>query len=365
MRGESMLNFNPQPVAPKALRTALCSLFVLVLFTLPALAQKVDITYLTSDIPAAGAFHDANLVNPWGLSIGPTGAWWASDNATGLSTLYIASGAPQSLVVTIPTATGQGTGTPTGTVYNGSTTDFKIHGFAAPFLFCTEDGTLSGWYTGTVAFVTVNNNNGAVYKGMTLASANGANYLYVANFHAGTVEVYDGSYNAHSFGSNAFVDSTLPAGYAPFNIQAIPGNRLVVTYAKQDAARHDEVPGPSNGAVDVFDTQGNLLFRCVRNLFLNAPWGVAVAPQNFGGFSGDLLIGNFGSGLITAYNASNGAWIGNVLNASDLPVQIDGLWALAFGNGSQGGPTTTLYFAAGPFGEAHGLFGSITPHRGM
>lgn len=361
-----MLNTKQLPAISLVLRTAILSLIVLALFSLPALAQKVDITYLTSDLPAVGAFHDANLVNSWGLSIAPTGAWWVSDNATGLSTLYIASGAPQSLVVTIPSATGQGTGTPTGTVYNASTTDFKIHGFTTPFLFCTEDGTVSGWYAGTTAFIAVNNNNGAVYKGLTLATANGANYLYVANFHAGTVEVYDGNYAAHSFGPNAFVDSSLPSGYAPFNVQVIPGNKLVVTYALQDAAKHDDVPGPGNGAADVFDTQGNLLFRLVRNVYLNSPWGVVVAPASgFGGLSGDLLIGNFGSGLITAYNASNGAWIGNVLNANDLPVQIDGLWALAFGNGSQGGPATTLYFAAGPYGEAHGIFGSITNHRGM
>ena len=190
---------------------------------------------------------DAHLVNPWGMSISPSGPWWISDNGTGLSTLYIASGAPQSLVVTIPSGTGSGTGTPTGTVYNG-TSDFKINGIVPPFLFCTEDGTISGWYAGTTAFIAVNNNtSGAVYKGMALASASGANYLYVANFHAGTVEVYDGSYAPHSFGSNAFVDSTIPAGYAPFNVQLIGTNKLAVTYAKQDAAKHDDVPGPGNG----------------------------------------------------------------------------------------------------------------------
>ncbi len=360
-----MLTTKQTPMVSTALRTAILSLVVLALFSLPVLAQKVNISYQTSDIPAVAAFQDSNLVNPWGLSIAPTGPWWVSDNGTGLSTLYIASGQPQSLVVTIPTATGQGTGTPSGTVYNSSTTDFKIHGFAAPFLFCTEDGTLSGWYTSTIAFITVNNNNGAVYKGMAEASANGANYLYVANFHAGTVEVYNGTYAAHSFGPNAFVDSTIPSGYAPFNIQLIPGNKLVVTYAKQDAAKHDDVPGPGNGYVDVYDTSGNLQFRLAHNLFLNSPWGVVVVPQGFSGFAGDLLIGNFGSGLITAYNASTGAWIGNMLNVNDLPVQIDGLWALAFGNGGTGGPTTTLYFTAGPYGESHGIFGAITPHPGM
>lgn len=360
-----MLNTKQPLMASTVLRTAILSLVVLALFSLPALAQKVNIAYLTSDIPAVGAFNDTNLVNPWGLSIAPTGPWWVSDNGTGLSTLYTGTGQPQSLVVTIPSASGQGTGTPSGTVYNASTTDFKIHGFATPFLFCTEDGTISGWYTSTVAFIAVNNNNGAVYKGMALASASGANYLYVANFHAATVEVYDKNYAAHSFGPNAFVDSTIPTGYAPFNIQLIPGNKLVVTYAKQDADKHDDVPGPSNGYVDVYDTQGNLQFRLVRNLYLNSPWAVVVVPQGFPGLAGDLLIGNFGSGLITAYNASNGAWIGNVLNANDLPVQIDGLWALAFGNGGTGGPATTLFFTAGAFGESHGIFGAITPHPGM
>ena len=360
-----MLTTKQPPMVSTVLRTAILPLVLLTVFSLPALAQKVNVSYLTTDLPAVASFQDSNLVNPWGLSISPTGPWWVSDNGTGLSTLYIASGAPQSLVVTIPSASGQGTGTPTGTVYNASTTDFKIHGFATPFLFCTEDGTLSGWYTSTVAFITVNNNNGAVYTGMAEASAAGANYLYVANFHAGTIEVYDGTYTAHSFGPNAFVDSTIPTGYAPFNVQLIPGNKLVVTYAKQDAAKHDAVPGPTFGYVDVYDTQGNLQFRLVRNLYLNAPWGVAVAPSNFAGFAGDLLIGNFGSGLITAYNATNGTWIGNMFNVSDLPLQIDGLWALSFGNGGSGGPTSTLYFTAGPYGERHGLFGMITPHPGM
>ena len=359
-----MLNSKQPHTASTALRTAVLSLVVLALSSL-ALAQKVNINYLTSDLPNVASFNDANLVNPWGLSIGPTGPWWVSDNGTGLSTLYIASGAPQSLVVTIPSATGQGTGTPSGTVYNPSTSDFKIHNFTTPFLFCTEDGTISGWYTGTVAFIAVNNNNGAVYKGMALAQASGANYIYVANFHAGTVEVYDGHYAAHSFGPNAFVDSSIPSGYAPFNVQAISGNKLVVTYAKQDAAKHDDVPGPGNGYVDVYDTQGNLQFRLAHVLYLNSPWGVALAPSNFSGFANNLLIGNFGSGLITAFNASTGAWVGNMFNVANLPVQIDGLWAIAFGNGDQGGPTNTLYFTAGAFGEKHGIFGSITPHPGM
>ena len=159
------------------------------------------------------------------------------------------------------------------------------------------------------------------------------------------------------------MDSSIPAGFAPFNIQLI-GSNLVVAYAKQDAQKHDDVPGIGNGYVDVYDTSGNLVQRMQHNLFMNAPWGLVQAPASFSGFSNDLLIGQFGSGAITAYNLSTGVWIGNVLNVNSLTLQIDGLWALAFGNGSGGGPATTLYFTAGPFKENHGMFGSMTPHTG-
>ena len=349
-----------------ALRPAwmtLVSILAIAALSLPAFAQKVDITYLTSDITAVSANLDGHLVNPWGMSISPTGPWWISDNATGLSTLYDGNGLPQSLVVTIPPAT-TGTGTPTGTVYN-PTSNFTIHGIPAAFLFCTEDGTISGWYTGTTAFIAVNNNaNNAVYKGMTLATVGGNPYIYVTNFHAGTVEVYDGNFAPHTFSNGQFTDSSIPSGYAPFNVQLVAG-KIIVTYAKQDAAKHDDVPGPGNGYVDVYDTQGNLQVHLAHVIYLNSPWGAVQAPSTFSGFANDLLIGNFGSGLITAYNLSTGAWIGNMLNVADLPVQINGLWGLTFGNGGSGGPASTLFFTAGYFDEAHGIFGKITPHAGM
>ena len=332
--------------------------------SLPASAQKVDITFLTSDISSVGSFNDTNLVNPWGMSISPTGPWWISDEGTGVSTLYNGAGQPQSLVVTIPPAMGTGRGTPTGTVYNG-TNNFQIHSIPAQFLFCTFDGTISGWYTATMAFIAVNNNaNGAIYTGMALASAGGANYIYVTNIHSGAVEVYDGTFQPHTFSAGQFTDSNIPSGYTPFNIQLV-GNRLVVTFAKQNASHNFVVPGPSNGYVDIFDTEGNLQLRLAHNLFLNAPWGAVQAPSNFSGFANDLLIGNFGSGSITAFNISTGAWIGNMLAASNLPAQIDGLWGLTFGNGSGGGPTNTLFFTVGTFGGVHGIFGMITPHPGM
>jgi uncharacterized protein (TIGR03118 family) len=342
------------------------SLLAIALLSLPASAQKVNVTNLTSDISAVGAFNDTNLVDAWGMSTSPAGPWWIADDRTGLSTLYIASGQPQSLVVTIPSASGMGTGEPTGTVYNPSSTDFKIHGQVTPFLFCTRDGSISGWYVGTQAFIAVNNNSsGAVYMGMAYAQAAGSNYIYVANLNSGAIEVYDGSYHAHSFGAGSFVDPQLPAGYAPFNIQLIGTNRLVVTYAKQNSAKNFVVPGPGNGYVDIYDTQGNLQLRLVHNLYSNAPWGVAVAPASFSGFANDLLIGQFGSGAISAYNPSTGVWIGNMFDVNNLPVKIDGLWALTFGNGGSGGPTGTLFFTAGPYFGAHGYFGSITPHPGM
>jgi uncharacterized protein (TIGR03118 family) len=366
IRGEEMHNTkNPGPTSAVRLASAVAlALLTVALTSLPAFAQKSAVTYLTSDISLVAPNTDPTLVNPWGLSISPSGPWWVSDNGTGLSTLYNSSGVNQGLVVTIPTGSGSGTGTPSGTVFNG-TTDFKVNGQVAAFLFDTEDGTISGWYGGSNAFIAVNNHSsGAVYKGMALASAGGNNYIYVTNFHAGTVEVYDKNFAAHSFGSNAFVDTTVPTGFAPFNVQLIGTNKLVVTYAKQDAQKHDDVSGPGNGYVDVYDTEGNLQLRLAHVLYMNSPWGVALAPANFGAFNNDILIGMFGSGAIAAFNPSTGAWVGNLLDLNDLTLKLDGLWAIAFGNGGAGGPTSVLYYTAGTFKEAHGIFGSVVPHQG-
>lgn len=349
--------FNHSQTASRLLLSALATLVAATLLSLPAAAQRATPTQLTSDIPNVGTFNDTHLVNPWGLSVSPTGPWWVSDNGTGLSTLYIATGAPQGLVVTIP-GVGGSTGTPSGTVYN-PTTDFKINGTPAVFLFVSEDGNLSGWYTGTSANLVLNTPN-AVYKGLALASAAGANYLYAANFHNNSVDVFDRNFAPHSFGSSAFQDSTVPMGYAPFNVQNIGGGKLVVTFAKQDANRHDDVPGRGNGYVDIFDTSGNLLTRLAHNIYLNSPWGIAVAPASgFGGFGGDILVGQFGSGAILAYTPA-GVFSGILLDPANLQLHIDGLWALAFGNGGSAGPTTTLFFTAGVFGEAHGILGSMT-----
>lgn len=358
-----------QNAAGFVLKAAL-SLVAIAMLCLPATAQfptngtRYTVTNLNSDITTAADNLDPNLVNPWGLVASGGSPWWVSDNNSGLSTLYDGAGVTQGLVVTIPAWNGPTGGVPDGIVFN-STTDFQlVTGKQALFIFSTEDGTISGWNPGvdpTNAVIKVNNWPVAVYKGLALASAGGANYLYAANFRTATVDVFDASYNPHSFGSNAFVDSTIPAGYAPFNVANINGN-IFVTYALQDDAKHDDVSGPGHGYVDEYDSQGNLLMRLPHIFVLNSPWALALAPSTgFGTLSGKLLVGNFGSGAIVGFDlAHNGAFQGEMLDTSGLPLRIGGLWGLAFGNGAKAGPVNSLYFTAGSFGESHGIFGSIT-----
>jgi len=315
---------------------------------------------LIGDAAGSASAADATLVNGWGLSAGPTTPWWVSDNGTNATTLYNGSGAKQALTVSVP-------GAPTGTVFNGSATDFVVsqngRSGAARFLFATEGGTILGWspaVNGATAIPGVDNSaSGAVYKGLTTVG----DKLYATDFHNGRVEVFDASFKPVTA---AFTDPKLPKGYAPFGIQALAGS-IFVTYAKQDAAKKDDVAGNGFGYVDQYTPDGQLVARVAsggrKNAPPNAPWGLALAPSSFGVFSGDFLIGNFGNGRVSAYqDRGGGKWVfkGQLRRGDQTIVTIDGLWAIAFGNGAAGGPTTSLYFAAGPGGEAHGLFGSIT-----
>jgi uncharacterized protein (TIGR03118 family) len=342
------------------------SVVAIALLSLPATAQLFQRTDLDSDIPGVASNPvDPDLVNPWGLVASPTSPWWVSDNGTGKTTLYNGNGVKQGLIVNIPQWDGTPGGNPTGTVFNG-TADFTLAtGDPAFFLFGTEDGTIQGWNPKVDAANTIIKVNGwpdAVYKGLALGVANGANYIYAANFRAGKVDVFDANFQPHSFGSNAFVDSTLPHFVSPFNVANING-MIVVTYAVPDKARHDDVQGEGHGYVRVFDSRGNLLMRPPHVPQLDSPWAIVQAPaKTFGMFSGKLLIGNFGSGAIIAYDlAHNGAYAGILLDQSGLPMRINGLWGLAVGNDGGAGKSTTLYFAAGYFDESHGLFGTITP----
>lgn len=315
---------------------------------------------LVSDSSAVSApLSDASLVNGWGLSASSTSPWWTSNNKTSTSTLYTGLGSKNALTVTVP-------GGPTGTVANANTAAFVVSqgstSSSSRFLFDTQAGTILGWsptVNGTAAVVAVDNSSkGAVYDG--LATLN--DRLYAADFHNARIDSFDASFKPLSL---PFADPKLPKGWAPFNVQALDGN-VFVTYAQQDKARKVDVPGGGLGYVDEFSADGTLLARVASKgnsrAPLDAPWGLALAPSNFGAFSGDLLVGNFGNGRISAYRQrTDGKWVykGQLRRADGTPVVIDGLWALAFGNGAAAGPTNDLYFLAGPTGQSHGLFGFV------
>lgn len=317
-------------------------------------------TNLVSDIPGLAANTDANLVNPWGIASSPTSPFWVSDNKTGLTTLYNSAGVPQSLVVTIPSPLGGST--PTGQVFN-PTADFKVGVNKALFIFATEDGTISGWAGGTAAIQAADlSGQGAVFKGLALGNVGSNNFLYATDFRNGTIDVFNASFTPMSLSGN-FVDPNLPAGYAPFNIQDLNG-QLYVTYAQQDATKHDDVGGPGKGFVDVFNTSGVLESRLISNGALNAPWGLALAPAGFGDFGGDLLVGNFGDGVINAFDPTTGTFLGTLSDKNGNPIVNLGLWGLKFGNDGNGGDANALYFTAGIPGpdqiEDHGLLGRIS-----
>jgi uncharacterized protein (TIGR03118 family) len=334
---------------------------ILALMTVAAAGAASDNSYvvhpLVSDNGVPGTVTDPNLVNAWGLTASSTSPWWVADNGTGVSTLYSGTGAIVPLVVDVGEA-------PTGTVFNNTT------GFPLPlgtgnarFLFDTERGVISGWNGGPAAQTKITSTEGAVYKGLAIAQTTVGPRLYAADFHNRRVDVFDGSWQPVKQSFFSFRDPTIPRSFAPFGIQAI-GSRIYVAYAKTEPGSDDEVAGPGLGFVDAFDAATGLLAAKVIDGQLNAPWGLAVAPANFGRFSGDLLVGNFGDGRINAFKPILGGLLylphGQLRTPTGDPVTIDGLWALEFGNGAGAGPSTSLFFTAGPGEEEHGLFGSIT-----
>jgi uncharacterized protein (TIGR03118 family) len=358
--------------------------------------QHYTQTNLVSNESGVAPVTDPQLINPWGISRGSGSPWWVSDERTGLSTLYNGAGAKQALIVTIPPADPNNkktpTGTPTGTIFNGSQTDFLLApGKPAVFLFSTNDGTISGWNPGvaaTLAVIVVKTTDGSSYTGLTSAFINGKPFLYAANFNKGRVDVYDNAFHVvdlskqhfnqdssngdgHSAG-NPFVDEQLPRGYVPFNVQAI-GNDIVVTYALHEEGSQFETDGPGLGFVDIYSSTGQLLQRLEHGDWLNAPWGVALAPLDFGPFSHDLLIGQFAgggdtqsSGFIAAYDLTTGKFDGLLQDASGKPLAINGVWALSPGNVSPNNndaaaaPAAEVYFTAGPNHTTGGLLGYLT-----
>jgi uncharacterized protein (TIGR03118 family) len=348
--------------------------------------NRYVVTNLTSDLPGIAPNTDPVLQNAWGVTFTPGASpFWIADNATGCSTLYDGSGVPQSLQVkpplpggSVPTTACVHTdpnnppnptpATPTGLVWNPTTT-FLVPGTTRPatFIWATEDGTVSAWTNGLTpanqAVLAVDNSPGAVYKGLVFGTNVHGVFLFATNFRAGTIDVFaPGSASFRPATSTeidgAFTDPKIPAGFAPFGIQNINGD-LFVTYAMQDAAKHDDVAGPGNGFVDVFDTDGHLLRRFASRGALNSPWGVARASFAFGRFNGDILVGNFGDGKINAFD-SDGNFLDTLDDGKGKPIVIDGLWTLTLGGG-RNSSSDTLYFTAGPNDETDGLFGTITP----
>jgi len=328
-----------------------------------AFGQRYSQTNFVSDIQGQAASQDTNLVNPWGIAFGPSTRFWVADNGTGVSTLYNGSGATIPLVVTIPPPEGStATSAPTGTIFN-ATSDFVVSkdgvSGTALFLFATEDGTISGWnrnVDATHAILAVDNSvRGAVYKGLAMAQTSQGNFLYATNFHDNMIEVYDTNFTL----VGQFTDTNVPPRFAPFGIRNI-GGKLYVTFAERDKAMHDDVAGPNRGFVDVVDPADNSIQRLISKHGLNSPWGLALAPGNFGKFSGDLLVGNFGDGTISAFDPSSGEFLGRLLDANGKVVSINGLWSITFGNGTAAGQTNELFFSAGLNHEADGLFGKLT-----
>jgi uncharacterized protein (TIGR03118 family) len=338
-------------------------------------------TNLVSDLPGVAQNLDPQLVNPWGITHSSGSPFWVSDNGAGVSTLYKTDGTKQALVVNIPgcpPADPLGTdGKPTGAVFNidqGATGGFKVSangktGVPA-FLFATEDGTIVGWapsVDGTHGIIAVPENCGhAVYKGLAIAQTGNACsppdplacafFLYAANFQTGKVDQFDTNFHV----VNSFTGPNLEAGFSPFNV-AVIGGKLYVAYAVRNPHTGDNVPGKGSGIVDVFDLDGNFHQRLAEGGHLKAPWGMAIAPANFGTLAGKLWIGNFGDGHINVFDPDKGAFIDQVRDTNGKPIVIDGLWGLIVGNGGNGGRTDTIYFTAGPNEEQHGLFGSLTP----
>jgi len=308
----------------------------------------------------AGGRRDKQLINPWGIAFTRGTFIWITDNNAGVSTLYNAHGRKQKLVVTIPTpANDTDPPAPTGIVVNpnalkGTSSDFG----GALFVFSTENGTLATWKETDNAMATLavdNSAKGAIYKGLALAATNTGDRLYATNFGKGVVEVYDTDFNQLTV-AGGFADADIPSNFSPFGIQNIDGN-LFVTYAEPDGSG-DEINGTGNGFVDKFDTDGNLLQRFAAHGQLNSPWGVALAPTNFGPLSNLILVGNFGDGAINAYDANTGAFVNQVKDRKGNVIANPGLWALTFGDGKIGS-TNELFFTAGGADQSTGVFGAL------
>jgi len=322
-----------------------------VLFVSSAAMAQYQLTNLVSNQVGNARHTDPLLVNGWGLARSAGGPFWISDEGSGWSTLYTGTGAAKSLQVVIPSESGAGPGSPTGIVFNGSS-DFQVQGWSAIFLFATLDGTISGWAPQSnpnEAIIAVDNSaSGASYTGLAITSKDSGNFLYAADINNNKVDMYDGNFNLVT----SFTDPSLPAGVAPFGIQDING-LVFVAFAPVD-----ESP---TGYVDIFREDGTLVRQLIAGNHLAQPWGLALAPKNFGPLSNTLLVSNnTNSGTINGYNLSTGQFVGTVKDTNGKAIHIDQLWGIEFGGGSaNNGHLNQLFFTAGPKNNLAGTFGKI------
>lgn len=380
----------------------------LIVVSAVSFGQHYAQTNLVSNTPGVAPLTDPLLVNPWGLSRGSGSAWWISDSVTGVSTLYNGPGAKQALTVTIPPADPSNkqtpSGTPTGTIFNASPTDFLLApNKPASFLFSTIDGSVAAWNQNialaqgaqppsTHAVTVIRTTDGSSFTGLTSALVDGKRFLYAANFTKGRIDVFDNrfhpatlhrTHDQHHDGSGfdidrsanddkTFVDDRLPPDYVPFNVQAI-GNDIVVTYALHQEGQPFETDGPGLGFVDIYSSDGQLLRRLEHGNWLNAPWGVTLAPSDFGRFSHELLVAQFAgggttesSGYIAAYDLDTGRFVGLLEDGNAEPLAVNGIWAISPGNvglsnsDPKAAPAAQIYFTAGPKAGQGGLFGYLT-----
>jgi uncharacterized protein (TIGR03118 family) len=334
-----------------------------------ASAQSYTVNNLDSDVSGAAANLDSQLVAPIGLARGILGPWWVSDEGAALSTLYGGDGGKRGLVVSLPSPPGSSAPSrPTGIAFNGSATDFIVSpGNPALFLFVTLEGTILGWPGADTfhAAILVDSHGQASYTGMTLAEVGSAHVLYAVDSRRGRIEAYDGNLKRIALDDDAFEDEQLPDGLIPFNVQQV-GMDVVITYRRRS---DDNGQGRIRGWVSVFDARGRFLSRLEGGRGLDAPWGVTMAPHDFGELSHLLLVANHGSGEIVAFDPFSGRFAGRMLDPSGVTIHLDGLWAISFGNGGiadfptgpNTGPYNACYFTAGPQGGQHGLFGNLLP----
>ncbi len=364
----------PQPTKTIAKTLATFAL-TLAVACLPATAQvggSYQVTNLVSDGSVPATVTNASFLNPWAIS--DSGTWWIATEASGLD--YAISTVPAvNFSVVVPAASGSptATGVPAGSVTTGGATGMLLpNGTKASFLFSTLDGAISGWNgklgtAGAISQIAINNSAaGASYPGLAIINTATASYILAPNFGTGNkIEIYSGTFQPTTL-TGTFTDPTLPSGYSPFSVHVL-GTQVFIAYALRSAtAPYHTVNAAGNGVVSVFDTSGNFVARVATGGNLDSPWGVAIAPANFGIFGGDILIGNFGNGIINAYDPKTYAWRGQLNDNTGKTLVYASLWELLPGGttvgnsaGVSGGDTTTVYFTAGLANEAHGLFAAI------